>query len=74
MQGLQLSGKATPHDTVVSGVLAWVMTGGDTDPTEPLTEHDLLELELQGITALMRLVPTLDRMEHMLTTSKPLRN
>ncbi len=74
VQGLRLSGKATPHDTVVTGVLARVLTGGDTDPTEPLTEHDLLELELQGIASLMRLVPTLDRMEHMLTTNKPLRN
>jgi len=74
VRDLRLSGKVSPHDVVVTGVLARVLTGGDTDPTQTLTEAEVLELEVAAIDELMRQTPSLDRMEHMLETGKPLRN
>jgi 3-hydroxyacyl-CoA dehydrogenase len=67
-------GKVTPHDSVVAGELIEVLSGGDTDTTEPLTEADLLALELKHFMRLARHSDTLARMEHMLETGKPLRN
>lgn len=74
VEGFAQLGKVTPHDHVVAGALAEVLSGGDTDVTEPLTEADLLALELQRFMRLVRHPDTLARMEHMLETGKPLRN
>jgi 3-hydroxyacyl-CoA dehydrogenase len=71
---LQKSGKATPYDGVVSDHLARVLTGGDTDVTETVSEDDLLKLELERFMDLLREDGTLARIEHMLNTGKPLRN
>ncbi|PIE00474.1 MAG: 3-hydroxyacyl-CoA dehydrogenase [Thiothrix nivea] len=67
-------GRATAHDEVVSLVLADVLSGGDTDVTETLSEDDLLELEHKAFMTLAMNPDSLARMEHMLTTGKPLRN
>ena len=74
VEGFARLGKATRHDVVVSGALAEILTGGDTDPTETLTEDRMLELERQGFMKLIRDPDTLARIEHMLETGKPLRN
>lgn len=71
---LQKSGKATPYDGVVSGHLARTLTGGDKDYTEPLSEDDLLALELSDFMELLHNEGTLARIEHMLDNGKPLRN
>jgi 3-hydroxyacyl-CoA dehydrogenase len=59
---------------VVSGKLATVLTGGDTDPTEEVTEAQLLALELKEFMDLVHESRSQDRIEHMLATGKPLRN
>ena len=69
-----LAGQATPHDVVVTKKLARVLTGGSTDITESVEEEEILELEREAIGWLGRQTETLDRMEHMLETGKPLRN
>ncbi len=74
VKGVRLAGKATAHDVVVSMKLAEMLSGGDTDITETLTEDDLLTLEREVFMQLIRHPDTLDRMEHMLETGKPLRN
>lgn len=74
LHDLALKGMATPHDQVVAGALAEVLTGGDTDMTETLTEKDILKLERTVFMTLARTEGTLARMEHMLDTGKPLRN
>lgn len=74
VQGFRLMGRATPHDEVVSMALADVLSGGDTDITESLTEEDLLALERQSFMPLVKNTDTLARLEHMLETGKPLRN
>ena len=68
------SGKATPHDVVVSKAVAKVLSGGNTSITHELTEQDLLNLERETFTQLIREPGTLARIEHMLETGKPLRN
>lgn len=72
--GFRLAGRATDHDVVVSMALAELLSGGDTDITESLSEDDLLALEREVFMSLIRHPATLDRMEHMLETGKPLRN
>jgi 3-hydroxyacyl-CoA dehydrogenase len=74
VKDLAKAGKATPHDVTVSNELAIVLSGGDTDVTETVTEKDLLKLEQQAMARLFRNPRTLDRIEHMLDTGKPLRN
>ncbi len=72
--GFRASGMATPHDVVVSGRLATVVTGGDTDVTETVSEDDLYKLEREAFLALVQTPGTLARIETMLETGKPLRN
>jgi len=67
-------GKATAYDVVVAGTLAEVLSGGDTDITMPTDEKTLLLLERKAFSKLVRQPGTLARIEHMLTTGKPLRN
>jgi 3-hydroxyacyl-CoA dehydrogenase len=69
------SGKATPYDVVVSKHLAAVLTGGDqADWTKPMSEDDLLRLELEQFAHLVKNEGTMARIEHMLDNGKPLRN
>jgi 3-hydroxyacyl-CoA dehydrogenase len=70
---LQRQGKATAHDGTVAGVLAEVLSGGDTDMLDELSEDQLLALERRAFMGLLRNPRTLARMEHMLETGKPLR-
>ncbi|WP_448189120.1 3-hydroxyacyl-CoA dehydrogenase NAD-binding domain-containing protein [Azospirillum sp. sgz301742] len=74
VEGFALQGKATPHDLVVCRRVAEVLTGGDADPTKPVGEDHILELERTAFMALIRTPASMDRIEHMLTTGKPLRN
>ena len=74
VDGFVAQGKATAYDAVVAGQLAHVLTGGDTDITEEVDEKQLLKLEREAFLALIRKPKTLDRIEHMLGTGRPLRN
>lgn len=74
VEGFFQRGLATKHDRVVSGVLAEVLTGGDADHIAPVGADRLLELEREGFMKLIRTSATLDRIEHILETGRPLRN
>ncbi len=74
IEGFTASGKATPHDAVVAHHLAVVLSGGNTDITEELTEQNLLDLEHDMFMELVKTKPTLDRIAFMLENNKPLRN
>ncbi|MBI3114043.1 MAG: enoyl-CoA hydratase/isomerase family protein, partial [Rhodospirillales bacterium] len=74
VKGFRLSGKATPHDVVVAGALARVLSGGNTDITETVSEDQVLTLERDAFVSLARTSATIDRIQHMLKTGKPLRN
>ena len=74
VEGFRLQGKALPHDVTVAGEVATVLTGGDTDVTQTVSEDRLYKLERESFVRLLRTEPTLARIEHMLDTGKPLRN
>jgi 3-hydroxyacyl-CoA dehydrogenase len=74
LQGLRRLGKATAHDLVVGSELARIVSGGDTDMTDSLSEDDLLRLERQAFLALARQPASVARVAHTLKTGKPLRN
>lgn len=75
VQDFQKNGKATPYDGVVSEAVADVLSGGtNADLTVPMTEDDLLKQEKLHFVNLVKNEGTLKRIEHMLTTGKPLRN
>ena len=68
------AGHATPHDVTVTKELSHILSGGNTDPTKTVSDDKILEMEREGIIKLMKTEGTMDRVEHMLTTGKPLRN
>jgi 3-hydroxyacyl-CoA dehydrogenase len=74
INGFVKSGKATPHDEVVSKALAEVLSGGKTDITKEVTEQQVLDLEREVFLHLIRTKATLDRIDFMLENGKPLRN
>ncbi|MFD1626866.1 3-hydroxyacyl-CoA dehydrogenase/enoyl-CoA hydratase family protein [Azospirillum griseum] len=74
VEGFALQGKVTPHDKVVCAALAEVLSGGDSDASKPVGEDHVLGLEHKAFMELVRTTGTIDRIEHMLLTGKPLRN
>ncbi|HET6306461.1 MAG TPA: enoyl-CoA hydratase/isomerase family protein, partial [Rhodopila sp.] len=73
-EGFHRRGLATNHDMVVADALAEILTGGDTDIIDTVSEQHLLDLERQAFMRLARTAPTLARIEYTLETGKPLRN
>ena len=71
---LARAGKAAPHDVVVADALARVLTGGDADVTDEVTEDDLLALERDAALSLLGTEGTRARIRHMLENGRPLRN
>ncbi len=74
VEGFAKMGKATKHDVVVSGALAEILSGGDTEYFQDLSEDRVLELERKSFMRLVRTPDSIARIEHMLETGKPLRN
>jgi 3-hydroxyacyl-CoA dehydrogenase len=74
VEGFHNRGIALDYDVVVAESLATVLTGGDGDPTEPLSENDMLALERSEFMKRLHDPRTVARIEHMLETGKPLRN
>lgn len=72
---LRKVGKVTPYDIFVCDLLCRVLTGGEKgDWTVKQTEDDIMHLEIQEFLKLVRSSGTVDRIQHMLETGKPLRN
>ncbi len=74
VQGFVGSGRATPHDVVVSDRLAETLTGGGADAIDETPLEQVYDLERRAFMALLKQPATLARIEHMLETGKPLRN
>jgi 3-hydroxyacyl-CoA dehydrogenase len=72
--GFHHRGIATDHDVVVAEELAGVLSGGPADLIDPVNEDQLLSLERGAFMRLMKTEGTLERIEHLLVTGKPLRN
>lgn len=71
---MERAGYISAHDKVVGDALAWVLCGGEVSASSRVSEQYLLELEKEAFMRLCGEVKTLDRMEHILKTGKPLRN
>lgn len=62
------------HDKKIADKLAYVMAGGDLSETSYVSEQYLLDLEREAFLSLCTERKTLERIQHMLKTGKPLRN
>ena len=65
---------ASEHDQKIANKLGYVMAGGDLSEPTLVSEQYLLDLEREAFMSLMCERKTLERIEHMLKTGKPLRN
>ena len=71
---LHEQGFATDHDVTVGTKLAYVLCGGNVLEYTKVSEQYLLDLEREAFLSLCGDPKTQARMQHMLTTGKPLRN
>ncbi|MGB3607613.1 3-hydroxyacyl-CoA dehydrogenase NAD-binding domain-containing protein [Psychroserpens sp.] len=62
------------HDMKIANKLAYVMAGGDLSEPTKVSEQYLLDLEREAFLSLCTERKTLERIQHMLTKGKPLRN
>jgi len=62
------------HDKKIANKLAYVMSGGDLSEPSYVSEDYLLEIEREAFLSLCGEKKTLERIEYMLKTGKPLRN
>lgn len=74
INGMWRGGYATDHDIVVAKKLAYVMCGGDLSEQTLVSEQYLLDLEREAFLSLTAEKKTLERIQSILTTGKPLRN
>jgi len=65
---------ASEHDQKIANKLGYVMAGGDLSEPAYVSEQYLLDLEREAFMSLCTERKTLERIEHMLKTGKPLRN
>ncbi len=71
---MQASNYISEHDHKIANKLAYVMAGGDLSEPTLVTEQYLLDLEREAFLSLCTERKTLERIQHMLKTGKPLRN
>ena len=74
INGMQRAGYASEHDGKVARKLAYVMCGGDLSEQSLVSEQYLLDLEREAFLSLCGERKTLERIQHLLKTGKPLRN
>jgi 3-hydroxyacyl-CoA dehydrogenase len=71
---MEASKYISEHDQKIANKLAYVMAGGDLSEPTLVTEEYLLDLEREAFLSLCTERKTLERIQHMLKTGKPLRN
>ena len=65
---------ASEHDGKIARKLGYVLTGGDLSAPTWVDEQYLLDLEREAFVSLIMEPKTMERIMHMLSTGKPLRN
>ena len=68
------SGQMSDHDEYISKLIARAITGGDIPYGTEMTIDQLHDIECEGFLALAGTEKTQDRIMHMLSNGKPLRN
>jgi 3-hydroxyacyl-CoA dehydrogenase len=71
---MQASKYISEHDKKIANKLAYVMAGGDLSEPTKVSEQYLLDIEREAFLSLCTERKTLERIQHMLKTGKPLRN
>ena len=71
---MEASHYISEHDQKIANKLAYVMAGGDLSEPTKVSEQYLLDLEREAFLSLCTERKTLERIQHMLKTGKPLRN
>jgi len=74
INGMWRGGYATDHDVLVARKLAYVMCGGDLSEQSLVTEQYLLDLEREAFLSLCGEKKTLERIQSVLKSGKPVRN
>lgn len=71
---MKKSGYISDHDELIASKIAYVLSGGNLPAGTEVTEEYILELEKQAFLELIKTPKSQQRMQHMLTKNKPLRN
>jgi 3-hydroxyacyl-CoA dehydrogenase len=71
---MQWSGLASEHDVLIGTRLAGVLCGGELSAPQWVDEDHILALEREAFVDLLREPKTMERIQYLLTTGKPLRN
>ncbi|MBN8668607.1 MAG: 3-hydroxyacyl-CoA dehydrogenase/enoyl-CoA hydratase family protein [Chitinophagales bacterium] len=74
INGMWRGNYATDHDVVVAKKLAFVMCGGDLSEASTVSEQYLLDLEREAFLSLCGEKKTLERIQSVLKSGKPIRN
>jgi 3-hydroxyacyl-CoA dehydrogenase len=74
INGMWRAGYATDHDVTVAKKLAYVMCGGDLSEQSLVSEQYLLDLEREAFLSLCGERKSLERIQAVLKTGKPVRN
>lgn len=71
---MEASHYISEHDKKIANKLAYVMAGGNLSEPTRVSEQYLLDIEREAFLSLCTEKKTLERIQHMLKTGKPLRN
>ncbi len=71
---MEASHYISEHDKKIANKLAYVMAGGDLSEPTLVSEQYLLDIEREAFLSLCTEKKSLERIQHMLKTGKPLRN
>ena len=74
VESFKAGGYISEHDAKIAKKLAYVVCGGDLSAPTKVSEQYLLDLEREAFLSLCTEKKSLERIQHMLQTGKPLRN
>ncbi len=74
VNGMRMGNYISDHDVKIANKIAWVMCGGDLSYPQEVSEQYLLDLEREAFLSLCAEPKTLERIQSILTSGKPLRN
>ncbi|MFP4476444.1 MAG: 3-hydroxyacyl-CoA dehydrogenase NAD-binding domain-containing protein [Desulfatibacillaceae bacterium] len=71
---MKSAGYISDHDHMLAARIAYVIGGGDARDNSEISEEAMFALEREAFVDFFKTEKTMARVEHMLTTGKPLRN
>ncbi|RJO65057.1 MAG: 3-hydroxyacyl-CoA dehydrogenase/enoyl-CoA hydratase family protein [Myxococcales bacterium] len=74
LYNMKMGGYVTEYETKIAKKLANVLCGGEVEPNTPVDEDRLLDLEREAFMSLVGEPKTIERMQSLLSSGKPLRN